>query len=201
MGTACKRIVLFGGTFDPPHVGHLTMAQLALEQSGANEVWFLPAPLPPHKHLETLHLTLRKEMVRVLIAGYDRFHLCLIEEQLPKPSYTVDTIEAVRNRWPEYTFQFLIGSDSLAQLPTWHEAHRLSQSVEFLVASRTGFPFEQTYTKTKRQLPELQAIQLTMPLLDVSSTWLRDRLEARLPTCGLCPVEVASMWRNSCTDS
>ncbi len=194
MGGSGKHIVLFGGTFDPPHVGHLTMAQLALEQSGADAVWFLPAPQPPHKHLATPHLTVRKAMVHELIRGYEGLDLCLIEEELPAPSYTVDTIAAVKERWPDHRFEFLIGSDSLAQLPSWHEAARLTLLLPFLVASRTGFPFAPTYEETKQRLPELDARQLSMPLLDVSSTWLRARLEAGLPTCDLCPPAVAALW-------
>lgn len=194
MAETGKHIVLFGGSFDPPHVGHLTMGQLALEQTGADAVWFLPAPQPPHKQLATPSLGVRKAMVERLIEGFERFALCLIEEELPPPSYTVDTIAAVKARWPHHRFEFLIGADSLAQLPSWHEAERLTETIPFLVAGRSGFPYDVTLQQTKQRLSALQARQLSMPLLDVSSTWLRDRLEAGLPTCGLCPPEVAELW-------
>lgn len=195
-----KQVVLFGGTFDPPHIGHLTMAQLALEQTSADEVWFLPAPIPPHKHLSVPHLSLRKQMVEQLIVGYERFHLCLIEEQLPKPSYTVDTVAAILRQWPNDRFQFLIGSDSLAQLPTWREADRLTRAISFLVAARTGYPFAQARHDALLSLPHLQAASLAMPLLDVSSTWLRERFTTGKPTCGLCPEAITNLWLAQETD-
>ncbi|WP_290585987.1 nicotinate (nicotinamide) nucleotide adenylyltransferase [Alicyclobacillus sp.] len=187
--------MLFGGTFDPPHVGHLTMAQLAFEQTGADEVWWLPAPAPPHKLDRDVDAYAgRVAMVEALIQGCPHMRLCEIEAELPRPSFTVDTVRALRGRYPGVAFSFLIGSDSLAGLPTWGRADELTKSIGFYVASRSGFPFDETYAAARRRLPALTAERLEMPLLDVSSTFLRDRLVRGLPTCGLIPGPVLEVW-------
>jgi nicotinate-nucleotide adenylyltransferase len=190
-----QRIVLFGGTFDPPHIGHLLMAQLALEQTRSDAVWFLPAPAPPHKLNEehTPHET-RVRLVQALVDGYEALKVCDIERSLPTPSYTVDTIEALRTMYPDHHFQFLCGSDSLASLPQWHRAIDLVRLIEFVVAVRTGYPFTETLTEVKRELPSLRATVLEMPIVDVSSTFLRERLRRNLPTCGLIPPGVMQVW-------
>lgn len=191
-----KRVVLFGGTFDPPHVGHLLMAQLALEQSAASAVWFLPSPTPPHKNQEAVaEYLLRKEMVAALIYGFDGLVLTPLEEQLSPPYYTIDTVRACQDRYPDDHFVFLVGSDSLAQLPTWQDAEALTRSIEFLVAVRSGYPYHQALHQVQQRLPELRARVLEMPLLDVSSSFLRPRLLANRPTCGLIPDGVLEVWR------
>ncbi|CAM3730293.1 nicotinate (nicotinamide) nucleotide adenylyltransferase [Alicyclobacillus pomorum] len=190
-----QNIVLFGGTFDPPHIGHLLMAQLALEQTRSDAVWFLPAPAPPHKLNEehTRHET-RVRLVQALVEGYQAFKVCDIERSLPTPSYTVDTIHALSTMYPNHHFQFLCGSDSLANLPHWHRANELVQMIEFVVAVRTGYPFEETLTEVQRELPALRATVLEMPIVDVSSTFLRERLRRNLPICGLIPPAVLQVW-------
>lgn len=193
------RVVLFGGTFDPPHIGHLLMAQLAHEETQA-EVWWLPAPVPPHK-LDAPPATpydVRVEMVRALVAGHSGMQVSTIEAELPKPSYTVDTVAALRQRHPGTSFLFLIGSDSLAALDTWHEAARLTEAVSFLVAVRSGYPFAATYERMRSKLPRLVAQPLEMPLIDVSSSWIRERAARGLPLCGVVPEAVVRIWRRAC---
>ncbi|MDQ0190504.1 nicotinate (nicotinamide) nucleotide adenylyltransferase [Alicyclobacillus cycloheptanicus] len=188
-------VILFGGTFDPPHVGHLVMAQLALEQTGAASVWFLPAPEPPHKARLALPFQTRVALVEALVANYPRLAVSTIEADLPRPSYTVDTVQALQEAHPAQSFVFLIGADSLAQLPGWHQADVLTRRVPFLVAARSGFPFAPTLAQTRRHLPHIQATAIEMPILDVSSTWIRARWEAGQPVCGLVPEPVQAAWR------
>ncbi|RIV18889.1 nicotinate (nicotinamide) nucleotide adenylyltransferase [Alicyclobacillaceae bacterium I2511] len=191
-----NRVILFGGTFDPPHVGHLLMAQLALEQSAATTVWFLPSPSPPHKRQERVtDYQIRKEMVAALIYGYDGLVLTPFEEQLDSPYYTVDTVHACQSQFPGHRFVFLIGSDSLIQLPTWKDTRTLTHSIEFLVAARSGYPYYKTLHQVQQALPGLRAKLLEMPLLDVSSSFLRPRLLAQKPTCGLVPDAVLEVWK------
>lgn len=172
------------------------MAQLALEQTNTDQVWMLPAPMPPHKMGEKhLEYAFRVEMTKALIQGYPRLSVSTIEASLEGPSYTVDTIVACRQQYPEYYFRFLLGSDSLADLPTWHEAQRLSREIEFVVAGRSSHMFEPTLLHTRRVLPDLQVEILEMPILDISSRWLRVRLEAGQPVCGLVPDRVLEIWQ------
>ncbi len=193
-----KDVILFGGTFDPPHVGHLLMAQLALEQCGADEIWFLPSPLPPHKqHERHLGHGVRLRMVELLIQGYEGLKVCDIESSLPRPSYTVDTVRACIERFPNCRFRFLLGSDSLAALPTWHEANILVNLIEFIVAVRSGHPFAETLAEVRGALPKVRATLLDMPIVDVSSTFVRQRLLAGRPVCGLVPPQVLDVWLES----
>lgn len=191
-----KQILLFGGTFDPPHLGHLMMAELALEQIGVDEVWFLPAPLPPHK-LTQAHrpYAQRVRMTEALIAGYRNMSVSTIEASLAVPSFTVDTVEACQRQYPEFDFRFLIGSDSLGDLPMWHRAHQLVGNVRFVVAVRSSHGIQETLANSLRALPKLQVQVIEMPLLDISSTWLRNRLHAGQSVCGLVPDRVLELWQ------
>ncbi|QQE77361.1 nicotinate (nicotinamide) nucleotide adenylyltransferase [Alicyclobacillus sp. SO9] len=192
-----SHVILFGGTFDPPHVGHLSMATLALEQSGADEVWFVPAWVPPHKDSTAVDYDVRVNMVKTLVADNENFVVSSVERDLPEPSYTVDTVQTFQHKKPNTYFEFLIGSDSLAALSTWERAAQLTQAIDFLVAVRQGFPFHETYAAARRELPHLRARALEMPILDVSSTWLRDRTEQGLSLCGLVPERVLEVWRRT----
>ncbi|EJY57024.1 nicotinate (nicotinamide) nucleotide adenylyltransferase [Alicyclobacillus hesperidum URH17-3-68] len=193
--TSAKKVLLFGGTFDPPHVGHLTMAQLAYEQTGVDEVWFLPAPSPPHKaDIADDTFAWRVAMVSALL--HDRPHLRTmpLEARLPRPSYTIDTVKACKKWYAGVDFMFLLGADSLAHLPTWSGATALCSLIPFVVAAREGYPIAQTMAKVRKALPNLQVGVIEMPLLDVSSTWLRERLDRGQDTCELVPERVLDVW-------
>lgn len=193
--TDARSVILFGGTFDPPHVGHLTMAQIALEQTGVDEVWFLPAPSPPHK-LEISDDTFewRVRMVEALLSGYDGLRVMPLEALLKRPSYTVDTIRAAQAWYPHVEFSFLLGTDALAGLPRWHGALELSQRIGFYVAVREGFPLAETMTSVQTELSTMRIQGIEMPLLDISSTWLRQRLETGRNVCHLIPPKVLDVW-------
>jgi nicotinate-nucleotide adenylyltransferase len=193
--TEASQVLLFGGTFDPPHLGHLTMAILALEQTMADEVWFLPAPSPPHKaDIADDTFLWRKRMVEALVKGRKGLRVVDIESRLARPSFSVDTVRACQAWYPDITFRFLLGTDSLSQLPSWHGAHILTRLISFVVAGRSLHPFVKTLEEAKEALPDLRAEGIEMPLLDISSSWLRDRLDASLDVCGLTPPEVLQLW-------
>lgn len=193
--TNAEQVILFGGTFEPPHVGHLAMAQLALEQTSADEVWFLPAPRPPHKEdVGDDTFPWRVEMVDALIEGRAGLRSMPIESLLPRPSFSADTVRACQEWCPDVQFSFLIGADSLAQLPTWHRVTELASHVTFVVATRAGYPFAQTLVEVQKLIPGLRASLIEMPMLDVSSTWLRERMLAKLDVCGLVPPAVLDVW-------
>lgn len=192
-----RDIILFGGTFEPPHIGHLLMARVALEQTEAEEVWFIPALAPPHKDEVRLDFSVRKTLVEALIQDTPGLSCSDIESGLPKPSYTVDTVRAVKARYPRKRFTFLIGTDSLAALPQWYRADELCDETSFLVAARTGYPFLQTYESARASLPNLEAMVVEMPIVDLSSTWLRARLRTGQPMCGLVPDAVLDLWRRA----
>jgi nicotinate-nucleotide adenylyltransferase len=180
------------------------MAELALEQTGADELWFVPAAVPPHKDRPERAFQRRVRMVERLIGEDERMRVSAIESQLPSPSYTIDTVRAFKARHPDVHFRFLMGADSLAALPTWRQAERLAAEIEFLVAPRTGYPIPEVTLRVRERLPQLRVQAIAMPILDVSSTWLRQRLANGRSTCGLVPASVLAVWReenSGCTVS
>lgn len=190
-----RRIILFGGTFDPPHVGHLLMAQLAFEQCDCDAIWVMPSPSPPHKADQpvTPYQT-RCEMTQRLLKGAEGLVLCDVEARRHEPSYTVDTVRILQQAYPDIEFQFLIGSDSLRDLPSWHGCEELSERIRFLVAARSDAPFRETYQLVRNVLPHLVAEALQMPMLDVSSSFIRERLNEGKSVCGLVPDDVLDVW-------
>lgn len=171
------------------------MAELTLEYPGIDEVWFLPSPEPPHKMHEGVGpFSVRLAMVQALIANRPGLVAVPLEDALPRPSYTIDTVLACQRWYPGTHFLFLLGSDSLQQLPGWHRARELTEHIRFLVAVRSGYPFDQTLAETSQYLPALQADPIEMPILDISSSWIRERLRSGLSVCGLVPDEIVRIW-------
>src|SRR5262245_40434030 len=108
------RIGVFGGTFDPVHYGHLILAEQCREQGRLDQVWFLPAPWPPHKDVEALtRYEQRLEMLQLALAGNPALAINEIEREREGPSYTVDTLAELHRRHPEHDFFLLVGSDML----------------------------------------------------------------------------------------
>src|SRR5215471_5138390 len=116
------RVGIFGGTFDPVHLGHLVLAEQAREQGRLDEVWFVPAPRPPQKDGQAItRFDARVEMLALAIAGQPAFKIDELEKERTGPSYTVETLAELRRRHPGDTFFLLVGGDSLADLPGWRD--------------------------------------------------------------------------------
>ena len=125
-GIWSMRLGLFGGTFDPIHLGHLILAEQCREACRLDRVWFVVAGAPPHKPGDRTAVTHRLEMVRIAIAGHASFAVSEIETMRPGPHYSVETLETVRRDQPDDDLFFLIGADSLADLPFWREPARIA---------------------------------------------------------------------------
>jgi nicotinate-nucleotide adenylyltransferase len=133
------RIGLLGGTFNPIHVGHLLIARDAMEALRLDCVKFIPAATPPHKPLDrNITGTQRLRMVRLAIRGCERFEADDLEIRRGGPSYSIETVEELRRRHPDAAFYFIIGADSLAELPLWREIKRLATLCTFVVVARPG---------------------------------------------------------------
>ncbi|MCZ2738058.1 nicotinate-nucleotide adenylyltransferase [Bacillus safensis] len=176
-----KKIGLFGGTFDPPHNGHLLMASEVRIQVGLDEIWFIPNHMPPHKtgrkRADSHH---RINMVEAAIQSNPFFRLELIEMEREGPSYTVDTVNLLKKRHPEDQFFFMIGADMVEYLPKWHRIDELLQMITFIGMKRPGYVGSTTY-------PLLFA---DVPAFDVSSTLIRQRIEQGKPVDYLIPKAV-----------
>jgi nicotinate-nucleotide adenylyltransferase len=133
------RIGVFGGSFDPVHIGHLIVAECCREQAGLERVLFLPASVPPHKQDRRMAPgPLRLEMLELAIAGHEGFAVCDEEIARGGVSYTVDTLEALLMRRPDDEHLLLLGVDALAGLPTWRLPKRILELVRLLVVERAG---------------------------------------------------------------
>jgi nicotinate-nucleotide adenylyltransferase len=132
-----KKIGVYGGTFDPIHCAHLILAREALEKLALDEIVFVPAAISPHKLTQTsIAAPIRVEMLRAAIAGEAQFCFDELELNRPPPSYTFDTMKELRQRHPYHQFYYLIGSDNLPRLETWHHFAELREMTQFVVLHR-----------------------------------------------------------------
>ncbi len=135
------RVGVFGGSFDPVHMGHLGVAEEARERFGLDRVVFVPAAQPPHKGTKTLAAAAdRLQMLRLAVEGNPHFLVSDIEMHREGPSYTIDTLEEIQRIYPEYQVYFIVGADSLADLHTWHRAGELVEKFDFIIIGRPGIP-------------------------------------------------------------
>jgi len=176
-----RRIGILGGTFDPPHVGHLWLATLAADAIGLDRVLFMPAAQPPHKggRLVTSAAD-RLLMTRLAVAGDDAFDLTIIEMERSGPSYTIDSVvELLQMYGTDASLYLLMAADSLAQIDTWRQPDELLDRIEWVVGPRPGQPAPDRSTLEKRFGQKAARIHLLEgPSLDVSSTQIRRRVAA-----------------------
>ena len=189
-------IGVLGGTFDPIHIGHLVVAEEARTKLGFEEVLFVPAGQPWLKLDRDITLAVhRVEMVRRAIAGNPHFRLCTLEVERPGPSYTVDTLTMLRKQLaPEASLFFILGRDSLTDLPLWKEPQKLAQLCRLVVAPRLG---SIDLKPLQTAIPGLldKVIQFDMPVIGISSAEIRQRIAEGLPIRYLVPAEVEEYIR------
>ncbi len=182
-----------GGTFNPPHVGHLLCAQEALLAQDLDLVVWMPVNTPPHKsNVEDPGVVHRLAMCRLAVAGEPRFAVSALEAERPGASYTVDTLEALHERAPGIELTFIIGGDMAAALPLWHEPERIVQLARLAVAEREGIARDVVLERLSAVPGAAERVQFfDMPRLDVSSSLIRRRVRAGRPVRYLVPDGVA----------
>jgi nicotinate-nucleotide adenylyltransferase len=192
-------IGILGGTFDPIHIGHLVGAEEARIKLEFSQVLFVPTGQPWLKLDRNITPAVhRVEMVRRAIASNPYFKLCTLEVDRPGPSYTVDTLMILREQMGnEANLFFILGRDTLAELPLWKEPQKLVQLCRLVVAPRTVLSevqglVPQDLKHLETAIPGLldKVIQLDMPVIGVSSSEIRRRLAQGLPIRYLVPAEV-----------
>lgn len=197
------RIGLYGGRFDPIHHGHLIAAQSIYEQLRLDRVIFVPCGRPPHKPGQSLSDGLhRVEMIRLAIRNDPRFEIDEVELNLPGPSYTFTTVSEFRSRTNASDELFwLIGADSLSQLPTWYRISELVRLVQFVTAARPGWqPPSLEQLAPTIGTDESQALLrhvLRTPHIEISSTDVRSRAASSQSIRYLVPPEVETYIRAS----
>jgi nicotinate-nucleotide adenylyltransferase len=177
---AAERIGVLGGTFDPPHVGHLWLATLAADSLELDRVLLMPAAQPPHKRgVPISSATDRMLMTRLAINGDPRLELCPIEMERPGPSFTVDSVAELQRLHPGARLLLVMAADSLARIDTWREPDRLLELVEWAVGPRPGSALPTRSALRERFGSAASRIHLLDgPSLDVSASDIRRRVAA-----------------------
>ncbi len=173
-----SKIGLFGGTFDPPHIGHLILASEAVSQLGLSRLLWMLAPDPPHKLEQPITpLPHRLEMLRRAIAGNPSFDISYLEIERPGPHYTIDTVRQLSRLEPDSDIVLLLGGDSLRDLPTWRLYTDLVAEVYKIgVMRRPGEPFDMHVLEEKIPGVTEKVVFIDAPLQDLASREIRRRV-------------------------
>lgn len=180
------RIAMFGGSFDPPHLGHLIFAEHACDALALDRVLFVPAAHSPFKSsTQPDNLAHRLAMVRLALAGNDRFSLDLTEIERGGTSYTVDTVQTLHAKHPDEVLHVLMGSDAYEEFELWKDPETIVACATLGVGRRPGFP------RIKRKHPFADhAVFFESPLVDISSTAIRHLVSQRRSVRYLVPDAV-----------
>ncbi len=185
------RIGVLGGTFDPPHYGHLILAEQARDQLALDSVLWVPAADPPHKQgVAITPVEARLAMLRLALTGNPAFAISRADIDRPGPHYSVDMLRLLLEQHPESELFFLLGEDSLRDLPTWHQPAQLAQLATLVVMRRPGLEYD--LSVIERSVPGLQQrlCFLEMPYVNISGLDIRQRLRANRSVRYLLPDSV-----------
>ena len=177
------KVGIFGGTFDPPHFGHLIAAQDAYAELALDKIVFIPARIPPHKQLENVTAAaVRLAMIQAATAGDERFEVSDVELHRTGPSFTVDTLRELRQTRSGDAFFLLLGVDQVREFQTWREPQSILENAELVMLARGGI----------EEVPEGDILHKTVQVtrVDVSSTLIRERVRAGRPIRYLVPAAV-----------
>jgi nicotinate-nucleotide adenylyltransferase len=165
------RIGLFFGSFNPIHIGHLIIGNLLAESGWVDEVWYVVSPHNPFKDSASLlNDRQRLQMVRLALEHCNHLKANQVEFDLPKPSYTIDTIQYLEEKYPTHYFSILLGSDGFQNIDQWKNADILKSKTDFIVYERPGFEIKEINGAKHRVLEA--------PLLDISSTFIRKSIQS-----------------------
>lgn len=161
---------VFGGSFNPIHIGHLAIANYLCEYGEVDEVWFIVSPHNPlKKEKELWDDDFRLELVRTAIGDYPKFSACDIEFHLPKPSYTITTLDALKKQHPERDFTLIIGSDNWEIFNKWHKPQEIIDRYHLLIYPRLGYHID------TGKLPAHVKL-VNAPTIEISSTAIREAI-------------------------
>ncbi|MEA2285433.1 MAG: nicotinate-nucleotide adenylyltransferase [Solirubrobacteraceae bacterium] len=187
---------ILGGTFNPPHIGHLIMAQEALDQLGLDRVELMPVSSPPHKEAAgDPGADVRLELCRLAIAGDDRLAVSPLEIERGGASYTVDTLRALHERAPEHDLTFIVGGDMAYSLPAWRDPEAVLELARLAVAERQELRRDDIAHRLEPLHSGDRVVFFDMPRIDISSSAIRERIAAGRSIRYLVPDRVADEIR------
>lgn len=188
------KIGLYFGSFNPIHTGHLVIAAHVINSTDIQQVWFVVSPQNPLKKVTSLlNEYHRLHLVRLAVEDNQRFKVNDTEFKLPKPSYTIDTITYLKEKYPQHSFSIIMGSDSIQNLEKWKNYQQLVSTNRLIVYMRPGFDI--------KELPQAEMMVLKAPLLEISATdirrLIRDGKSARylVPDKVLAEIEQNGYYR------
>ena len=185
---------IFSGSFNPIHIGHLALANYLCEFAGFDEIWIVVTPNNPLKDASLLiDDRLRLDMVKIAIAGYPKFQASDIEFSLPKPSYTVATLRALKKAHPNRDFKLIIGSDNWLIFPKWKESEAILSEFGVVIYPRDNFKRENMAT-----LPA-GATFTDAPVFNISSTFIREAISQGKDVRFFLPNGVYEFWLKACS--
>jgi nicotinate-nucleotide adenylyltransferase len=186
-------IGILGGTFNPPHMGHLVMAQEACVQLGLDRVLFMPVAVPPHKEArEDPGAAERVDLCRLAVGDDDRFDVSTLEVDRGGASYTVDTLRLFHDLEAEHDLIFIVGGDMAQSLPAWREPEAILALARLAVAEREGVRREDIARRLEPLHNGDRVLFFDMPRIDVSSSAIRRRVAEGRPIRYLVPDAVAA---------
>jgi nicotinate-nucleotide adenylyltransferase len=167
-----KNLGILGGTFDPPHLAHLIAGERAVEAFALDKLFFIPANIPPHKSGANISSTeARFAMTKLATEDNERFEVSRIELDRPGPSYTIDTLREIQKQFSPAKIFLFIGLDQFAVFNTWHETEQIFEMADVVVMAR---PTQSFYEIDPTLMKRVKV--LSIPLLDISSTGIRERV-------------------------
>lgn len=176
-----KRVGILGGTFNPPHIAHLVIADQVCQQLGLDKVFFMPAAIPPHvDEKKTIDAKHRLMMVKKAIQDNPKFDVETIEIERGGKSYTYDTMVELTEQNPDTEYYFIIGTDMVNYLPKWYKIDELQQLVQFVGVKRPGYIIDSVYP----------IISVDVPEIEISSSILRRKLATNCSVNYLIPPSV-----------
>jgi nicotinate-nucleotide adenylyltransferase len=184
MPKTIKRIGIFGGTFDPPHKGHIAIAEKAMKQFSLNKIYFVPAYLPPHK-LNRNFVTAKQRlaMARLAVKGHKNFRVSTVELERRGISYTIDTLKAFRRRFHNADLILIVGADNLEQFQSWRSPQKILQLAALAVYKRKGF-------NRSLKCKDIPFQPIKGRLYRISSTEVRKRLGNKSAVSKLLPEPI-----------
>ena len=181
-----KKIGLFFGSFNPIHIGHLILANYIVEYTDLDELWFVVSPQNPLKSKKSLlHDHDRYDMVEMAIKNYPKMRVSDIEFSMPRPSYTIDSLTYLRERYPEYTFGLIMGEDNLVSLPKWKNYETLIKNHQIIV-----YPRVLAQDTDKESITHKNICKINAPIIELSATEIRKMIREKKNVRPMLPPEV-----------
>jgi nicotinate-nucleotide adenylyltransferase len=175
------KIGILGGTFNPPHIGHLILAQEVAQKLALDKIFFIPTNIPPHKESHNVNAHDRLTMVKLAIKGDERFEALDLEIRRGGVSYTIDTVRALKAKLPRAVFYLIVGSDLANDFPTWKYFENLKKAVNIVVAKRRAYPL-----KKRNRFIVVDIVQM-----GIASSYIRGLIRKGFSIKYLVPDKVA----------